>query len=88
MFGATGTLTGEERDEFQTLIGDANRQLGVARRIGILEIFLVLIEIGYSAPDPAAVENTLTSLAPANYSKAIVAGKDNVASEIMLPEGA
>lgn len=67
MFGATGTLMGEELAEFRRVIGKANRQLGIAKQMMIRETLLVLIEIGFSAADPSALESTVRSLTREEY---------------------
>ncbi|MDA1348751.1 MAG: hypothetical protein O3A47_07780 [Chloroflexi bacterium] len=66
-FGATEILTGDELAEFRKLIKKVSRQLGVARQMGIQETVLVLVEIGFSAADPRAIESTVRSLVREEY---------------------
>lgn len=64
-FAATSTLTGGEFGEFRSLIAKANKQLGVAKRKGIPETLLVLVEMRYSGAD--ALESTVCILPRADY---------------------
>ena len=66
--GTTQTFAGEELDEFRRLVNNANKQLGIARKMGIPKTLLVLIEIGFSGADTEAVRNTLAHLVPYDYS--------------------
>lgn len=67
-FAATQGLSGDEFNAFGELISSANNQLAIAKRMGIRDAFLVLIEIGFSGASPRAVGNTLSRLPLPFYS--------------------
>lgn len=65
--GPHGELQGEDLIQFQQLVQSANQQLAEAKKKGIAETFLIIVEIGFSGADADVIQSTLQKFTRSNY---------------------
>lgn len=66
-WGPSGEPQGQDLIAFQKLVQDANRQLGEAKRKGISETFLILVELWFSGAEADVIQDTLRSFDPSDH---------------------
>lgn len=65
-FAPSGEFQGKDLVEFTKLIQGANKKFDEAKKRGIIQTFLILLEIGFSGAEADVIQKTLQSFSPSD----------------------